>query len=429
MVATDGSCLKNGEEDARAGAGVFYEANHLRNRSVKVPPSFIQSNQSAELLALKEAVEGAPEEGRLMLELDSKYTLGQVTKSLRHNEDSGYIGISNPELVKLAVARLRARKYTTRMKWVKGHAGHARNEGADRLARAAVDAIQTQNVTLNITPSLSTSGAKLSAVTQALAYKAIRAKKMEDKENSRARTDRNLDRVKMYIKSKQDSRPTTGKIWRRIRNKDFSRQERFWLWMSLHDAYWVGSHWLKPQFEEEYRDRAICAHDGCVETMEHILTECGTPGQREIWEDTKNLWERQKAGPWSTPTIGGILGAPLVELRDAESKIDVGSTRLFRILMIESAYLIWKLRCARVCQNNNTPFTKIEVRRRWAKTMNERFDLDQQMTNGKYGKKALSKELVNKTWKLVRKDGAPPDGLGITGVLVGMTSTVRQGMG
>ncbi|KAF8053961.1 hypothetical protein FPV67DRAFT_1442776 [Lyophyllum atratum] len=401
----------------------------MRNRSIKVPPSFIQSNQTAELLALKEAVEGAPEEGSLLLELDSRYTLGQVTKNLRDNEDAGYIGISNQELVKLTVARLRARESTTRMKWVKGHAGHARNEGADRMARAAINATQAQNVSLLIAPTLSISGAKLSAITQALAYKAIREKKMTNQENERARTERNLNKVKMCVENRQGSRPTTGKIWRRIRNKDFSRQERFWLWMSLHDAYWIGSHWLKPQFDAEYRDRATCSHDGCVETMEHILTECGTPGQSEIWEETRTLWERQKAGPWSPPTIGDILGAPLVEIQDAERKVTVGSTRLFRILMIESAYLIWKLRCARVCQNDDTPFTKLEVRRRWAKTINERFDLDQHMTDGKYGKKALSKDLVKKTWERVRKEGAPPDGLGITGVLVGITPTVRQGMG
>ncbi|KAF8054840.1 hypothetical protein FPV67DRAFT_1752441 [Lyophyllum atratum] len=366
-----------------------------------------------------------------MLELDSRYAIAQVTKQLQDNEDAGYVGISNAELVKLAVARLRGRKSVSRLKWVKGHAGHARNEGADRLARMAIAAPTTQGLDLEIHKTLSASGAKLSMITQALAYKAIRVKKMTAKNHHRTRTERNLDKIKLSLERKQGSRPTTERIWKKIRNKDFSRQARYWLWMSIHDAYWIGSHWTKPQFDEEFQERAICKHDGCIESMEHILTECESPGQRQVWEDTKSLWERQKQGSWSKPTIDEILGAPLVEIHDTEDNLDVGGTRLSRILMIESAYLIWKLRCARVIQNNDAPFTSLEIKRHWAKTINDRFDLDQQMTDEKYGKKALSKKLVKKTWERVieSKQSAPPDGSGSTGVLVGMVPAVRQGMG
>ncbi|KAF8059613.1 hypothetical protein FPV67DRAFT_1373029, partial [Lyophyllum atratum] len=48
-------CINNGDDDAQAGAGVFCEADHPLNRSIKVPAAFVQSNQSAEMLALKEA--------------------------------------------------------------------------------------------------------------------------------------------------------------------------------------------------------------------------------------------------------------------------------------------------------------------------------------------------------------------------------------
>ncbi|KAF8054841.1 hypothetical protein FPV67DRAFT_1355171, partial [Lyophyllum atratum] len=50
-VATDGSCLDNGEDSARAGAGVYYAVDHPKNKSIKVPTTFPQSNQTGELLA------------------------------------------------------------------------------------------------------------------------------------------------------------------------------------------------------------------------------------------------------------------------------------------------------------------------------------------------------------------------------------------
>ncbi|TBU61898.1 hypothetical protein BD310DRAFT_776819, partial [Dichomitus squalens] len=49
-VATDGSCFKNGELDAKAGAGVFIEENHPENRAIRLPPTMAQSNQTGELV-------------------------------------------------------------------------------------------------------------------------------------------------------------------------------------------------------------------------------------------------------------------------------------------------------------------------------------------------------------------------------------------
>ncbi|KAH9890115.1 hypothetical protein C8Q73DRAFT_619887, partial [Cubamyces lactineus] len=50
-VATDGSCLNNGERNARAGAGVYHSPNHPKNLSVRLPISLEQSNQSGEIIA------------------------------------------------------------------------------------------------------------------------------------------------------------------------------------------------------------------------------------------------------------------------------------------------------------------------------------------------------------------------------------------
>ncbi|KAI9056758.1 hypothetical protein FKP32DRAFT_1585217, partial [Trametes sanguinea] len=50
-VATDGSCLHNGERNAQAGAGVFHGPDHERNQSIRLPGSLEQTNQSGEIVA------------------------------------------------------------------------------------------------------------------------------------------------------------------------------------------------------------------------------------------------------------------------------------------------------------------------------------------------------------------------------------------
>ncbi len=56
-IATDGSCLYNGERKAQAGAGVFVEADQARNLSVRLPKSIEQSNQTGEIAATLLAME------------------------------------------------------------------------------------------------------------------------------------------------------------------------------------------------------------------------------------------------------------------------------------------------------------------------------------------------------------------------------------
>jgi hypothetical protein len=55
-VPTDGSCFNNSQDDAAAGARVFYEEGDDRNEAIRLPEGLEQSNQTAEMVAIKEAV-------------------------------------------------------------------------------------------------------------------------------------------------------------------------------------------------------------------------------------------------------------------------------------------------------------------------------------------------------------------------------------
>ena len=46
----------------------------------------------------------------------------------------GYIGLVNTKILQATIATLCTRKGKTMIKWIKGHSGHERNEGADQMA-------------------------------------------------------------------------------------------------------------------------------------------------------------------------------------------------------------------------------------------------------------------------------------------------------
>ncbi|KAJ7716819.1 hypothetical protein DFH07DRAFT_1013332, partial [Mycena maculata] len=93
-----------------------------------------------------------------------------------------------------------------------------------------------------------------------------------------------------------------------------------------------------------------------------------------------------------------------------------------RILVSESAFLIWCLRNARVINNKGEPSER-EIRNRWLRIVNNRIALDCALTDSvKYGHRGLKKSVVCKTWSkvLLNEDRLPEDWMRETGVLVGI---------
>ncbi|KAJ3739259.1 hypothetical protein DFH05DRAFT_1407723, partial [Lentinula detonsa] len=58
-IYTDGLCINNGNDNAKAGAGIFCPTHNNLNRAIRIPQSSPQTNQSGEILSIKEAVKTA----------------------------------------------------------------------------------------------------------------------------------------------------------------------------------------------------------------------------------------------------------------------------------------------------------------------------------------------------------------------------------
>jgi ribonuclease HI len=206
--------------------------------------------------------------------------------------------------------------------------------------------------------------------------------------------------------------PTDSAIWTSTKHKDIPRNIRFFLWMLIHDGYKVGSYWKKLGDFDERMECRVCGVD---ETMDHILTKCDAPGQSEVWELASRVWHN-KTGNDLHPTTGEIMACGAI------SKGDKGTTRLFRILVPESVYLIWCLRNERVIREKDGASNQ-EIKNRWCKIVNNRISLDCLMSNkAKYGTRSIDKSLGLGTWRktLQNKDRLLDDWTKETGVLVGV---------
>ncbi|KAJ7024612.1 hypothetical protein C8F04DRAFT_968771, partial [Mycena alexandri] len=136
---------------------------------------------------------------------------------------------------------------------------------------------------------------------------------------------------------------------------------------------------------------------------------------KEVWKLASEMW-RAKTGEDLKPTVGQIMAC------GATKKNDPGTTRLYRILVSESAHLIWRLRNDRVI-NEKDPATATEIKNRWLKVMNNRVAIDCALTNSmKWEKKSIKMSIVKTTWKRVLKDEhlLSKDWPRVSGVLVGV---------
>ena len=166
-----------------------------------------------------------------------------------------------------------------------------------------------------------------------------------------------------------------------------------------------------------------------TESMNHILTQCREENTQLIWCLAQNLWPHWNT-PWPEIDLGIILGCGCINVQpnDREGnnpqqrrKTLQGPTQLLQIIISESAYLIWVLRCERVIQEKM--LTESEIRTRWLWAINKRLTTDKINATMIKRNEGFTKLVVD-TWEqaLKKERELPMNWINLSEVLVGRTA-------
>ncbi|KAJ7210371.1 hypothetical protein GGX14DRAFT_363630, partial [Mycena pura] len=190
-------------------------------------------------------------------------------------------------------------------------------------------------------------------------------------------------------------------LWLSIRTKDFSRQVRNFLYRALHDSFPVGKYWKNIP---DCADRAICQECGVTEDMEHILLKCKANDVVDTtWGAAKNLWAAADSS-WPVNSLGSLLGCGLATFYTGKKEVRQAKQRLFRIIVSETTFHLWKMRNARVI--GKTPLSAQESLNKWRFTINKRVEMDFVLArHPREGHHAsLNPRLVDETWSPILVD-------------------------
>ncbi|KAF8137578.1 RnaseH-domain-containing protein [Boletus edulis] len=388
------------------------------NRAIKVPGT-TQSNQAGEIAAVAVALQITPPLTPLEIISDSRYVIDGLTKHLATWENIGWIGISNKELFQTAAYHLRRRAAPTSFKWTKGHNQTEGNDGADRLANEGANKQLSDVIDMTIPASFNLQGAKISSITQALAYRHI--KNTNDHEYNRTPL-MNLDITRHAIANANanGSLESDATIWHKTRHPDIRKPVQNFLFRAIHGSLRIGNFWSKI---ENYKHRAKCSQCNYPEeSLEHILTDCPSTEATVIWNVLQRIWPTS-LGEWQKPSFGAILGCGCLSTSHTHpnptSKANKGKNRLKIILISESIHLIWALRCDRVI--NGAQHSANTVKTRWTNKINARIDIDRQMACSPHY--SLTATRVKYTWQplVSHNHSLPENWASRPEVLVGIT--------
>lgn len=126
LAHTDGACLGNPDGPGGWGASVESLRSDSDSRWDLWGHLTSTTNNRAEMLGLLAAIEWMPAGSTLRVRSDSEYTL-KVLQGI-------YKAKANRDLWDVIRATIAAKKLRVQGEWVRGHAGDAGNERADRLA-------------------------------------------------------------------------------------------------------------------------------------------------------------------------------------------------------------------------------------------------------------------------------------------------------
>jgi len=353
-VSTDGSAVNNGWENATAGIGVWYADGSARNIKLSMngrgpKPA---SNSQAELGAILEALR-QNESDDLEIESDSLTSLRAICTYVNKYEDLNWSGVSNSDLLKSILIKLRTRPARTAFKWVKGHENNYGNIRADALANAGREndtQMREDDTEWVDNHEALQDGARLQALDASHTYKALL--RWHTKKIQAIPHQATLDESKDRIEAETGLRPTNEKLLRGIKSLGVPPRLKDHIKNMLIGRIKCGPYWNNIPGHAE---RAFCSFcrkitgEDTLESEQHLWLSCEHNGQRQTWETTTNIWRKTTLRDWLAISLGLIRGSAVITFNDDHNS---DSERL-RILISMTLWAIWKSRNKNTINNQD----------------------------------------------------------------------------
>lgn len=151
-VFTDGACSNNGRPGAKAGYAVWFPDHRDLSYSQRIPPTESQTNQRAEMCAIRQAVRILEQKGFLnediVIYTDSEYSMNCLTKWITGWISRGWKTAEGKDVLHRDVIEETSGKLAKfksyRFHHVRAHTGGGddisqNNDVVDRMARASIE--------------------------------------------------------------------------------------------------------------------------------------------------------------------------------------------------------------------------------------------------------------------------------------------------
>ncbi len=160
-------------------------------------------------------------------------------KKLEEHEDISWLDCQGNDLAIPVIAQLRMRRGSTKIILKKSSAEGLSTAGELATAGLNERMIEIDN-SINTGIKGQLTGAKLSAITQALTYQLIR---QTHPSPLRKVTLQHIDITRWEVAERTGSLPTSPEIWKSFSCKDLRKPIQVFLWRMAHGAYKIGQYW------------------------------------------------------------------------------------------------------------------------------------------------------------------------------------------
>src|SRR5258707_11964922 len=97
----------------------------------KTEQNLVQSNTTAELLAIYKALIHTPSQANLHIKTDSEWAIKALGENSTRHSDENFTNISHANIIRPTINKMRKWAGATTFEWLKGHSRIKGNEGAD----------------------------------------------------------------------------------------------------------------------------------------------------------------------------------------------------------------------------------------------------------------------------------------------------------